>query len=75
MNLAFGTRTDLLEVIEVLGDILGRPLEVDHVEPRAGDVRHSQADNAQLLDLFPDVQPVDLRSGLEQTVEWFRRTT
>jgi UDP-glucose 4-epimerase len=75
VNLAFGTRTDLLEVIDLLSDIVGRPLDIDHVEPRAGDVRHSQADNTLLLDLFPDIEPIDLRDGLQQTVDWFRRAT
>jgi UDP-glucose 4-epimerase len=72
VNLAFGTRTDLLEVIELLTDIVGRPLDVEHLEPRVGDVRHSQADNSHLTELFPDVEPVALRDGLSQTVEWFR---
>ena len=75
VNLAFGTRTDLLEVVALLAEIVGRRLDTDHVEPRAGDVRHSQADNTALLDLFPDVAPIDLREGLRQTVDWFRRTT
>lgn len=73
VNLAFGTRTDLLEVVGVLEEILGHPLDVDHVDPRAGDVRHSQADSGRLAELFPEVEPVPLRTGLEQTVEWFRR--
>ena len=48
------------------------PREVEHVEPRAGDVRDSQADNARLRHHFPDVEPVPLREGLQQTVDWFR---
>jgi UDP-glucose 4-epimerase len=71
VNLAFGTRTDLLTVVETLGDLLGHDLEVEHQEPRRGDVRHSQADNSRLRELFPDVQPVALRDGLAQTVAWF----
>jgi UDP-glucose 4-epimerase len=74
VNLAFGSRTDLLEVIALLSDLVGRPLEVQHDEPRAGDVRHSQADSSRLHQLFPDVTAVSLRDGLSQTVDWFRRT-
>ena len=70
VNLAYGTRTDLLSLIELLSDIVGHPLEVEHVEPRAGDVRHSQADDSRLRALFPDVVPVPLREGLEATVDW-----
>lgn len=72
VNLAFGTRTDLLEVIRLLEEIVGGPLPVEHLEPRAGDVRHSQADNSRLEKLFPDVTPVPLVQGLRETVEWFR---
>ena len=70
VNLAFGTRTDLLEVIARLEEILGRPLEVTHTPPRVGDVRHSQADHRRLLELFGDLEPVSLAEGLAATVEW-----
>jgi UDP-glucose 4-epimerase len=72
VNLAFGTRVTLLQVIELLERQLGRSLEVHHVEPRAGDVRHSQANNAALRSLFPDIEPVALADGLAATVEWMR---
>ncbi|MFF7458826.1 NAD-dependent epimerase/dehydratase family protein [Kitasatospora sp. NPDC008115] len=72
VNLAFGTRTSLLELIGELETVLGHPVEVSHVDPRPGDVRDSQADNARLRELFPDVRPVPLREGLERTADWFR---
>ncbi len=71
VNLAFGSRTDLLGVVALLEEILGRPLEVEHVAPRTGDVKHSQADSSRLHALFPDVQPVELEEGLRATVAWF----
>jgi UDP-glucose 4-epimerase len=72
VNLAFGSRVELLEVVGLLEAIVGHALPVDHLEPRAGDVRHSQADNTLLRELFPDVEPVSLVEGLQDTVEWFR---
>lgn len=72
VNLAFATRSSLLEVATVIEDVLGSPLEREHQEPRAGDVRDSQADNRLLNSLFPDVQPVELRDGIEKTVNWFQ---
>jgi UDP-glucose 4-epimerase len=71
VNLAFGTRRTLLEVIDELSDVLGRPLERTHAGARPGDVRDSQADQTRLRALFPDIQPVDFRAGLEATVRWF----
>ena len=72
INLAFGSRTSLNGVVDELADILDERPAVEHVEPRAGDVRDSQADNARLRSHFPDIQPVSLRDGLRQTVEWFQ---
>ncbi|MFD9597266.1 NAD-dependent epimerase/dehydratase family protein [Kitasatospora sp. NPDC059973] len=72
VNLAFGTRTSLLELVGTMESVLGRPVAVTHTDPRPGDVRDSQADNARLRELFPDVRPVALREGLERTAEWFR---
>jgi UDP-glucose 4-epimerase len=72
VNLAYGTRTNLLQVIELLETELGRPLEREFGPPRVGDVPHSQAANDRLRALFPDVVPVDLTDGLHRTVEWFR---
>ena len=72
VNLAFGTRYSLLELIELLERILDRPLERAHLDPRAGDVRDSQADQTALRALVPDLEPVDFEAGLRQTVDWFR---
>ena len=72
VNLAFGTRTSLLEVIERLRTMVDVPIEVEHVANRAGDVPHSQADNALLRSLFT-IDPVDLDTGLVATVDWMRQ--
>lgn len=74
VNLAFGTRVTLLEVIAELEHILERRLPVDHLPTRVGDVRRSQADSGLLLELFPDLVPTDLVTGLRATVEWFELT-
>ena len=73
VNLAFGTRVTLLEVVAELEHILERRLPVDHMPTRVGDVRRSQADSSLLLKLFPDLEPTELADGLRATVEWFKR--
>ena len=75
VNLAFGTRTDLLTLVELLERVIGHPLERQHRPPRTGDVRHSQADSARLRALFPDVVPVPLEVGLAATIEGMRDLT
>jgi len=74
VNLAFGSRTSLLEMIDILEGIVGHPLEREHMGRRAGDVDHTQADNSRLRELFPGVQPVELTEGLETTVSWYRES-
>lgn len=74
VNLAFGTRHSLTDVIAMLESTLGKKLAVDNVDPRPGDVRDSQADNTRLRRLFPDVVPVSLADGLAATAAWFSST-
>jgi UDP-glucose 4-epimerase len=71
VNLAFGTRVSLLQLVETLEGVVGRALPRAHGDNRPGDVRDSQADQGQLRALFPDVTPVGLEEGLRKTVEWF----
>lgn len=75
VNLAFGSRITLLELIAALEAELGHPLPWEHAPVRAGDVPHSQADTTRLRSLFPDVQPVAFDEGLRATVDWFRSQT
>lgn len=72
VNLAFGSRRSLLDVIAILEQLLGRPLEVDHRDPRPGDIRDSQADSSRLEALFPGLEPVEFAHGLRLTVDWLR---
>ena len=74
VNLAFNTNTTLLELISELENLLGRPVIKAHQETRVGDVRASQSDGLRVRQLFPDVEPVSLESGLRQTLVWFKDT-
>jgi UDP-glucose 4-epimerase len=75
VNLAFGSRVSLLDLITELESILGRPLERHHTDRRAGDVQDSQAATDRLHQLFPDTVPVGLGEGLRATVTWFQEGT
>lgn len=71
VNLAYGTNTTLLELLDQMESQLGFPIAREHVAPRTGDVRASQADGIRIKELFPNVQPVPLENGLATTIEWF----
>lgn len=72
VNLAFGTNTSLNQLVETIGEVTGRTPAVSYGAPRAGDVKHSQADNRVLRSLFPEVEAVPLVQGISETVAWFQ---
>lgn len=72
VNLAFGSRFTLIQLIELLERLLGHRLEREHHEPRPGDIRHSQADQTKLRAMFPGIEPVSLEDGLARSIDWFR---
>lgn len=72
VNLAFGTNTSLLQLVTEIERTSGLAADVRHRDPRPGDVPHSQADNQSLRSLFPDVTPVTLEQGLQETLNWFK---
>ncbi len=72
VNLAYGTRTDLLTVIDQIRDNTGDDLVIDLRPTRAGDVPHSQADGGRVRILFPDIEPTPLEIGLKSTIDWMR---
>lgn len=75
VNLAYGTRTSLRELISVLEGLLDRQLPVQMAPSRAGDVRDSQADNSTLRSLFSAIEPTTLEDGLRATLEWFHSSS
>jgi UDP-glucose 4-epimerase len=71
LNLAYGNKITLLEVISELEAILDRDLAVDFQPSRAGDVERSQADSSALRQVFPKVVPSNFSEGLRRTAQWF----
>lgn len=71
VNLAFGTNTSLLELIQIIGGKLHRTLEVAYQDKRVGDVRASQADPSLFRELLPAIEPATLDFGISKTIEWF----
>lgn len=73
VNLAFGTNTTLMDLLGRIEAALELTIDVQHVEPRVGDVRASQSDGLRVKELFPGIVPVDLDEGLAKTIQWFQR--
>ena len=75
VNVACGERTSLNKLLEILGQLTGARLEPDYRPRRAGDVRDSLADIRAGRELLGYEPVVDVRKGLERTLEAFRRFT
>ena len=73
INIANGERITLNRLLEQLKELTGKSNAVaDYREPRAGDVRHSLADISRARDLLGFEPRVDLRTGLELTLDWWK---
>jgi nucleoside-diphosphate-sugar epimerase len=73
INVATGGRISLNDLLRTLRAILGSDVAAVHEEPRAGDVRDSQADITRARRLLQYEPHVSFEDGLCRTVEWFRQ--
>ena len=64
VNVGLNQVTSLNQLLAEIGQLVGGLPSVTHVEPRAGDIRHSRADNSRLLAHFRLAQPTPIGVGL-----------
>jgi len=74
INLATGHSVTLVALLQALSRLLGRPARAVRRAARPGDIRHSLADVTLARRLLGYRPFVDFETGLEQTVEWYRRS-
>lgn len=72
VNVGTATQTSLLELVDQLSSLLGRPIEVTHLSPRQGDVKHSLADISLLRERFSFQQGVSFGRGLQELVTYLK---
>jgi UDP-glucose 4-epimerase len=73
-NVAGGGAYSLLDLLEILGQLLGVTPAPEHTDPRAGDVRHTLADITAAASDLGWHPSVSFEDGLARTVEWFRQS-
>jgi UDP-glucose 4-epimerase len=73
INIAYGKRISLNQLLNLLKEILGSKLSPIHEEPRQGDVRHSLADIRKGKEIINYEPTVGIEIGLKKTVEFFQR--
>lgn len=74
-NVACGRRVSVNELAAQMAGLMGRPeLTPAYRPPRAGDVRHSQADLSRIEGAIGYAPVVDFEPGLAATVRWYEAT-
>jgi UDP-glucose 4-epimerase len=72
MNVACGAATTLNDVVRLLGDIVGKRVEITYAPGRVGDVKHSLADIGEARARLGYTAAVPFEEGLRRTVAWYR---
>ncbi len=71
LNIGTGREASVNQLVDLLGQMVGRQVTCRHAPPRPGEQRRSALD-ATLAKRILNWEPeVDLRSGLAQTFKWF----
>jgi nucleoside-diphosphate-sugar epimerase len=73
INVANGERITLNQLLAELKELTGTPdVTAEYLEARVGDVRHSLADISMARELLGYRSQVDLREGLQRTIDWWK---
>jgi len=74
INVATAGRISLNQLFAIVKREVGSSLEPNYSNPRAGDVRHSQADISKAQRLLGYTPIVSFEDGLGRTVTWYRES-
>jgi nucleoside-diphosphate-sugar epimerase len=72
VNVACGTRYTLNELFARMKKTIGCSIDPRYAPPRAGDVKHSQADVSAAQKLIGYSIVVSFEAGLRKTIDWYR---
>jgi len=72
INVGTGGRVSLNQVLELLREISGNPLQAKYDPPRDGDIRDSQADITLARELLNYEPTVQFAEGLRRTFAWYQ---
>ncbi|GGK09759.1 NAD-dependent epimerase/dehydratase family protein [Pseudomonas matsuisoli] len=64
VNVGLSRSTSLNQLLETIGSLVGGLPPISNAAARAGDIRHSRANNSRLLARYRMAEPTSLRDGL-----------
>jgi UDP-glucose 4-epimerase len=71
-NVGTGSSVTVLGLVATLNKLLGTSMQAQHADPRAGDVRYSQADITRTHRDLGYAPAVAFEDGLAKTLAWYR---
>ncbi|BAZ27950.1 NAD-dependent epimerase/dehydratase [Cylindrospermum sp. NIES-4074] len=71
-NIGGGSRVVLTEVLDMMAEIVGKPIKRNHIEKAMGDSRHTAADISKARQILGYQPQVSLREGLTQEWQWMK---
>ncbi|NET27747.1 NAD-dependent epimerase/dehydratase family protein [Okeania sp. SIO1I7] len=71
-NIGGGSRVVLAEVINMMEEIVGRPIKKNFVEKARGDARHTSADVSKAQKILGYQPQVSLKEGLQREWKWVK---
>src|SRR5215831_18895959 len=74
INVATGGRISLNQLFQTMKALVRGTVDPIYAEPRAGDVRDSQADISKARRILGYEPTISFEEGLRRTVEWYRST-
>lgn len=74
VNIGCGGRVSLIDVLNVMGAVLGVPATPEKLPPRAGDVMHSSANIGRAREVLGFAPIVGFDEGIRRTLEWARKS-
>ncbi len=73
-NLGSGNPISINTLIQTISDVTGIDIQRNELEPQAGDVRATFADNIKAKQLLGWTPKWSLKDGIAETVKWFQET-
>jgi UDP-glucose 4-epimerase len=72
LNVCSGRATSVLDLAQTIGGVCGTPVQINHLPPRSGEIRHSRGDAARMRATLGLGEAMGLRDGIADVMRWHR---
>ena len=73
-NVACGDRITVNSMLQQINNITGKDIKPIYAEPRAGDIKHSQASISKAQQKLGYKPQISFEEGLRRTIQWYRES-